>query len=488
MTVRVRFAPSPTGKQHLGGLRSAAFNALFAKSQGGVFILRIEDTDQARFVEGSTEDLAESLKWLGIEATEGVYLDDQGKLAERGDFGPYTQSKRLPLYAKYANELLESGKAYRCFATAEELDEMRKAQQAAGLPPRYDRRFRDLPREESDRRAAAGEPFVIRQAMPLSGTTTVRDVVRGEISFNNADLDDHVLLKADGFPTYQLASVVDDHSMEISHVLRGEEWLPSAPKNVLLYEAFGWTSPVWVHIPLVLGPDKSKLSKRHGAEPILTYRDRGYLPEALLNVIAFLGWNPGTEEEMFTPEELGQRFSIERIQKAPAVFSTERLDYVNGWYIRRLPVAEVAAKMRPYLAAAGLTPASDAYLLDVAAMLQDRFKHFDETEAISWFFFKRPEVNEALRTVVTPKKLDWEQTRSNLQFAHDFLAAQTDWSQTALHDALIAAIAEAGKKNGDVLWPIRAALTGEPASPGTFEMLSILGRDESLARLDAILA
>lgn len=487
MTVRTRFAPSPTGDPHLGNIRTAVFAYLFAKAQGGTFILRVEDTDQARLNPGSVERMYEALAWLGIEPEEGVYVENDTVL-QRGEHGPYIQSERRAIYKEYAEQLLAEGKAYRCFATPEELDEMRKAQQAAGQPPRYDRRFRDLPKEESDARAAAGDPFVIRQTMPLSGSVTVKDVIRGEVTFQNADLDDHVLLKRDGFPTYQFANVIDDHLMEITHVLRGEEYVSSAPKNQLLYEAFGWTAPTWVHLPLILGHDKSKLSKRHGAETVLVYRDRGYLPEAILNVLAFIGWNPGTEEEIFTKDELVQRFTLERIQKAAAVFAIDRLDYVNGLYIRNLPVETVAAKMQPFLDQADLKPSSHEYLLTVAGVLQDRFKHFDETEEISWFFFKRPEISEEMRQIVIPKKLDWEQTKVNLEFVRGVLANQEDWSQTALHDMLIPAIAEAGKKNGDVLWPIRATLTGVAASPGAFEMLAILRKEESLARLDALIA
>lgn len=485
--VRVRFAPSPTGDPHLGNIRTAVFDYLFAKGQGGTFILRVEDTDQARINDGSLERMYEALKWLGIEPDEGVYVDGQGTIQQRGDHGPYVQSQRKDIYADYAKQLLEAGKAYRCFATPEELDEMRKAQQAAGKPPRYDRRFRDLPREESDRRASAGEPFVIRQAMPLTGDVRVHDVIRGEVSFQCADLDDHVLLKKDGYPTYQFANVVDDHLMEITHVLRGEEYVSSAPKNQLLYEAFGWQAPVWVHLPLILGADKAKLSKRHGAETVLVYRDRGYLPEAMVNALAFLGWNPGTEEEFFSKEQLAEKFSLERIQKAAAVFSPERLEYVNGWYIRQMTDAQVAEHMRPWLEKSGVHIEDASYLEKVAGLLKERFKHFDETSAFSWFFFKRPEVTEELKNLIVPKKLTYEQVQENLRFAVEILGDLEDWDQETLHTELMVAIADAGKKNGDVLWPIRAALTGEAASPGAFEMLAVLGKEESLARIQPFL-
>jgi glutamyl-tRNA synthetase len=487
MTTRVRFAPSPTGDPHLGNIRTAVFDYLFAKATGGAFLLRVEDTDRERLNDGSVERMYEALKWLGIEPDEGVYVDGQGNICQRGDVGPYIQSERKNIYAEYAKELLEAGKAYRCFATSEELEEMRKAQQAAGLPPRYDRRFRDLPCEESDRRATAGEAFVIRQAMPLEGEVLVKDLIRGDVTFKCQDLDDHVLLKKDGYPTYQFANVVDDHLMGITHVLRGEEYVSSAPKNVLLYQAFGWEPPIWAHLPLILGSDKAKLSKRHGAETVLIYRDRGYLPEAMLNALAFLGWNPGTEEEFFNKEELAKRFTLERIQKAPAVFGPERLDYVNGWYIRQLSNAEVAHYMKPWLEKEGVELNDEAYLERVASLLKDRFKHFDETYAFSWFFFKRPEVTEELKSLIVPKKLELETVRENLAFAIEILEKLADWSHHSLHTTLMEAITSAGKKNGEVLWPIRAALTGEVASPGAFEMLEVLGKEESLVRLRNLL-
>jgi glutamyl-tRNA synthetase len=429
----------------------------------------------------------EALAWLGIEPDEGVYVDGQGVICQRGEVGPYIQSERKELYANYAKELMEAGKAYRCFATSEELDAMRKAQQAAGQPPRYDRRFRDLSREESDSRAAAGETFVIRQAMPLTGEVLVHDAIRGDVSFQCSDLDDHVLLKADGYPTYQFANVIDDHLMGITHVLRGEEYVSSAPKNVLLYEAFGWEVPTWAHLPLILGADKAKLSKRHGAETVLVYRDRGYLPEAMLNTLAFIGWNPGTEEEFFTKDQLAEKFSLERIQKAAAVFNPERLDFVNGWYIRQMSDEQVASHMLPWLEKDGIHVNDQDYLVKVAALLKERFKHFDETAAFTWFFFKRPDISDALKDLVVPKKLTFEQVQENLRFAVEILEELEDWSQDSLHASLMEAIADAGKKNGEVLWPIRAALTGEAASPGAFEMLAVLGKDESLDRIRPLL-
>jgi glutamyl-tRNA synthetase len=488
MSVRVRYAPSPTGEPHLGVLRTAIFDYLFAKANNGVFIVRQEDTDQARSVPGSFERILESLNWLGTPPDEGMMLTEDGQLTEKGDFGPYTQSKRLDIYKKYSDQLIEAGKAYRCFCTSERLEQMRADQQAQKLPPRYDRHCRNLTPEESLYRSA--EKHVVRQAMPLEGTIVVKDLLRGDIEFQAADMDDHVLLKTDGFPTYQLANVVDDHLMEITHVLRGEEWISSGPKNVLLYQSFGWEPPVWVHLPLVLGPDKAKLSKRHGAEPVLSYRDRGYLPEAILNVLAFIGWSPGTEEEFFTKNELIQHFKLEKAQKAAAVFNLERLDFVNGWYIRHLAVGDVAEHMQPYLDKAGITIADPHYLLTVARILQERLKHFDETVEVSWFFFKRPEVTDELRQLTIPKKGDAETTHRILGEVVDFLSglAEGQWKLDILQELLYSFTESHHYKNMEVLWPIRAALTGVQASPGTFEMLIILGKEESLERLRAVLS
>jgi nondiscriminating glutamyl-tRNA synthetase len=300
---------------------------------------------------------------------------------EKGDYGPYTQSKRLDIYQKYAQELLDSGHAYRCFCTSERLATMRAEQEANHLPPKYDRLCRSLSKEESDRRAAK-EPFVIRHMIPDDQEVRFTDQVRGEVSFQSSDLDDYVLMKSDGYPTYQLANVVDDHLMKITHVLRGEEWLPSLPKNILLYQAFGWEPPRFAHLPLILGPDgKHKLSKRDGDVSVIDYRTKGYLTDALFNMLAMIGWSPGTEEEFLSRETLVKRFSLERVQKAAAVFNFQRLDYVNGWFIRQLPVGDVAEYMLPYLVADGLDAKPGNYVLSVAALLQERLKHFQATRS-----------------------------------------------------------------------------------------------------------
>lgn len=487
--VRVRYAPSPTGDLHLGSLRTIIFDFLIARQKGGQFVLRVEDTDQKRLVEGSLERQLEAMEWMGLLPDEGVTLEN-GQIVEKGPYGPYTQSKRLDIYQKHVTQLLEAGDAYRCFCTAERLEQMRAEQQANHQPPRYDRHCRALSKEESEQRAAS-EPFVIRHKIPDNQEIQFTDVVRGELTFQSSEFDDYVLLKSDGFPTYHLASVVDDHLMEITHVLRGEEWLPSLPKNLLLYQAFGWAPPAFAHLPVILGADgRHKLSKRDGDVAVIEYREKGYLPHALFNTLAFLGWSPGTEQEFLTLDEFVHQFSLERVQKAPAKFSFDRLDFVNGWYIRHLPVAEVADQMKPYLEASGITPSDGQYLLTVAATLQERLKHFDETVEVSWFFFKRPEVTAELRQLIIPKKGDAETTQNILHEVVGLLTglAEGQWKLDILQELLYSFTETHQYKNMEVLWPIRAALTGVQASPGTFEMLVVLGKEESLARLQAVLS
>lgn len=490
MSARVRYAPSPTGELHLGSLRTVIFDWLVARQNKGVFIMRVEDTDQSRLVEGALERQLRDLDWMGLTPDEGVYLDEHAQVAERGEKGPYIQSKRLDIYKKYADELVEKGAAYRCFATTEELDQMRQEQQARGEIPHYDRRYRDLPKEESDHRAAS-EPFVIRHALPLDQEVKATDIIRGELTFHTKDLDDYVLLKSDGYPTYQLANVVDDHLMEISQVIRGEEWLPSLPKNLLLYEAFGWEPPQYAHVPHILGPDgRHKLSKRDGDVHVEQYRDQGYLPNALFNMLVFLGWSPGTEEEFFTREELVRRFDLPRVQKAPAKFSFERLDFVNGWYIRQMAVGELAPLILPYLQKAGIPAEPGNFLLAVTGSIQERLKKLSEAPDLTRFYFERPKVDGGLQELITPKKSDLASTQAVLKSVTEYLETvpAEDWTTEKLDERIRLFIGMGNHSNMAVLWPIRAAVTGLAASPGAFEVLAVLGREESMARLKAVVA
>ena len=489
MTIRTRFAPSPTGFLHIGGLRTALYSFLFAHRSGGQFVLRIEDTDQSRAVAGAAENLVRSLDWAGVTPDEGVMLASDGTLTEKGDHGPYTQSQRLAIYREHVEQLLESGHAYYCFCDKERLDRVRKEQQKAKKPPMYDRHCRALEPTKAAARAAAGEAHVVRLAVPDSEEIVFEDAVRGTVRINSATVDDQVILKSDGFPTYHLASVVDDRLMRITHVIRGEEWLPSTPKHIVLYRAFGWTPPTFAHVPLLLNPDKSKLSKRQGDVAVEDYMAKGFLPEALVNFVALLGWNPGKGEvqEIFTLDELLERFSLDGVNKAGAVCDLSRLRWFNAQHIKRLTPAMLLERALPFVekrdffrAAAAQYTTRD-YLLRVAAIVQERLETLaDFGVEHAGYFFARPTVDTAL--------LRWKdntdaQTRAALEKAHDVLVAvdESDWTREHLTDVLMTA---AGDKRGDFLWPLRVALTGAQRSPSPMDCAWVLGKEETLARIE----
>lgn len=475
--IRLRFAPSPTGFLHIGSLRAALFGYLLAKSWGGKFILRVEDTDQKREVEGATEKLIEILDRVGIKFDEGPHLG--------GEFGPYIQTERQKLYDKYATELLEKGTAYRCFCTEERLTEMRTAQEAAKQPPRYDRRCRNLSPEESKERAENGEQFVIRQKMPLSGEVAVYDEIRGEVKFPAADLDDHVLIKSNGIPTYQFANVIDDHFMEISHVTRAVEWLPSYPKNILLYNDFGWTPPKFIHMPLILNKEGGgKLSKRKGDVFVEDFLNKGYLPEALINFCVLLGWHPKNDKEIFSLAELEKEFSLDGMGASPAVFDTEKLDYLNGYYIRQKSNSELAALCRPFLETAGFK--IDDRLENFVSLGKDRMKKIADAPELLSFLFVLPEYESSL---LLWKELNMGDAKNNLQALSDLLkaVAPENWEKEKLENMTINWIKERGGKNGDYLWPLRVALSGQKNSPGPLEIAWALGKEETLARIAKII-
>src|SRR5438445_6904221 len=402
--VRVRYAPSPTGALHLGGARTALFNYLFARQKGGQFLLGMQDTDRARLKPGSQEQIEEGLQWLGLTWDET----------------PLIQSERKAIYQQAANELLESGAAYRCFCTPQRLEQMRAEQRARHEPERYDRRCRSIPRDESERRAAAGERFVVRQAIPIDGTTTLQDLVMGTVTFRNETLDDHVLLKSDGFPTYHLAFAVDDHAMRISHIIRGDGWLPSAPKHLLLFQAFNWLPPAFAHLPLVLGPDKKPLAKRHGAKDVLEYREAGYLPEAADHFIAFLGRSPRTEEDILTMQQLIQAFDLSKIQASPAVANLERLDWLNGQFIRRLTPDELATRVASKMP--GVSAPARPRLIP---LVQERLRSLNDEPAMLRFFFEDPDTYRPEQLI--PKGREPAATAAALRTAPDPLARLPDW-------------------------------------------------------------
>lgn len=468
-TIRVRFAPSPTGYLHIGGLRTALYNVLFARRHGGVFALRIEDTDRARLVPGATEKLMETLTALGLGWDEG----------------PVVQSQRLALYAEHVARLVEGGKAYPCFCTPEELEAMRQAQAARKEPPMYDGRCRTLSRDARASRIAAGTPHVIRLAVPRErGEVVFTDAIRGEIRFPTASIDDAVLSKSDGFPTYHLANVVDDHDMRISHVIRGEEWISSTPKHVLLYEAFGWTPPAFAHLPLLLNADRSKLSKRQGDVAVEDYLAKGYLPEALLNFVALLGWNPTGEREVYTLDELVGHFDLAKVNASGAVVNFEKLDWLNAQYLRALPADRLAAMAAEELRKAGYDGRLDdaRWLAGVVALAKDRLVRMPQLPEIVPFLFRGPAEHDP--SLLVWKKSDPARTRAALDgLAAWFEAYAGEWSAAAIEEGLKAWIAAQGLQNGDVLWPLRVALTGLPASPGPFEIAPLLSRDDVVRRI-----
>lgn len=478
--VRTRYAPSPTGFMHVGNLRTALYEYLIAKSQQGTFVLRIEDTDQERYVEGAVDVIYNTLKTAGLKHDEGPDIG--------GDFGPYVQSERKDMYLPYAEELIKKGKAYRCFCSKERLAALKETEEYA--QGGYDRHCRDLPQEEIDRLLAEGVPYVIRQKMPLDGETTFTDAVFGEITAPNSELQDQILIKADGYPTYNFANVIDDHTMGITHVVRGNEYLSSTPKYNLLYEAFGWEIPTYVHLPLIMGKDEdgnvSKLSKRHGSTGFEDLIKDGFLPEAIINYIALLGWCPKDNQEIFTLKELEAAFSIDGISKSPAVFDYDKLEWFNGEYIKAMSVEEFEKIARPYiLQAIGDKPLDT---LKLAAILQQRTTKLTQIPSVLDFFAEQPEYSKDL-FVNKKSKTNLENAPVMLKAVYDELSALPEWSHDAIHDALINLAVKLGVKNGTVMWPARIAVSGKAVTPGgAIEILDILGREESLGRMENGLA
>jgi len=471
--LRTRFAPSPTGFLHVGGLRTALYNYLLAKKEGGSFVLRIEDTDQSRKVEGAVQNIIDTLGWAGIEYDEGPDRE--------GDYGPYIQSQRINLYQKYANQLVIEKKAYFCFCTPERLKEVRERQSAAKLTTSYDRRCRNLSEQEISERLKRGEPHVIRMKVPLDGELTFTDMIRGDVTISHKVLDDQVILKSDGYPTYHLAVVVDDHFMKISHVIRGEEWLSSTPKHVILFNHFGWDLPRFAHLPLLLNPDKSKLSKRQGDVAVEDYRQKGYLREALVNFVAFLGWNPGDDRELFTLDELTKEFSLERVGNSGAVFNIEKLDWLNFEYLRRKPDAELIQNLREQLKVAGYDERQfgDVYLMRVINAMRERVTFVKDFVEKSPYFFRAPiQYDED-----TIKKRWKKESAAHLKdLAGQFSALNSQKKED--FEAALHRTAEFLKvDNSDLIHPLRLAVSGVGSGPGLFDILFILGKEETVARI-----
>lgn len=479
MTVRVRYAPSPTGLQHIGGVRTALFNYFFARSSGGKFILRIEDTDRERFNQDSLRDIYDTFSWLGIRWDEGP---DSG-----GDHGPYIQSERSDIYREFAEKLLASGHAYYAYDTAEELQKSREEQDGKGAG--YDRKFRDMPDSEKESYRERGIKPVVRFQVPLEGSTTFHDAVLGDVTWANEDVNpDPVLLKSDGYPTYHLANVVDDHLMEISHILRAQEWIPSAPLHVLIYSALGWKPPEFCHLPMVMGEDGQKLSKRHGATSVLEFRKAGYLPEAMINYVTRLGWSYDDKREVFSRSELEELFSLDKISKSPAVFDYKKLEWLNGVYIRELDEEQLLNAIMPFMREAGVIgdepePAQLEKLRSAVPLIQERLKYLADAPTMLRFLFGKP----AEYTVedLLPKKLNARETLRILRAIDPLVRSIPERDDEANESLFREKAAELETKLGNLLMPVRIAITGSRVSPPLFGSIRLLGPDAAGTRIEA---
>ena len=473
-TVRTRFAPSPTGYMHIGNLRTALFTYLLAKKNNGKFILRIEDTDQERYVEGAVDIIYNTLRRTGLTWDEGP---DVG-----GPVGPYVQSERMGMFKDYALKLVESGHAYYCFCDKDRLEEVRKIQQASGIAPKYDGHCKNLSKEEVQAKLDAGVPYVIRQKCPTEGTTTFHDEVFGDITVENSVLDDQILIKADGMPTYNFANVVDDHTMGITHVVSGNEYLSSTPKYNLLYEAFGWEVPVYIHVPPVMKNATEKLSKRNGDASFEDLAAKGYLDEAIVNYIALLGWAPKGENEIFTMDELIQEFDVSGISKSPAIFDTQKLKALNGAYIRKLSPEKFIEYAAPYIRETCKREDLDMKLM--AELLQPRTELFTDIPEQIDFIDELPDYDIEMYTH-KKMKTNSENSLEALKETLPVLEGVSDWTLDNIHNALFALIEKLELKNGRILWPLRVAVSGKQFTPGGgVELAEILGKDETLKRIE----
>lgn len=473
MEVRTRFAPSPTGFMHLGGLRTALYNYLYAKKNGGKFILRIEDTDQERFVEGATQVIYDTLRGCGMAWDEGP---DVG-----GPCGPYIQSQRKAMYLPFAQQLVESGHAYYCFCTKEELEERRRQAEARGEVFKYDKHCLRLSKEEVQRRLDAGMPYVIRQNAPTAGETSYDDLVFGHMTFPNDTLDDMVLIKQDGMPTYNFANVIDDHLMGITHIMRGMEYLSSTPKYNLLYEAFGWAVPQYMHLPTVMRDSHHKLSKRDGDAYYSDFVEKGYLTQALVNYLALVGWNPGDDREFFTLAELVEVFDPKGLNKAPGIFDIDKLTWFNAEYIRKMDFEDYLKRATPWFDQVLRGMGVDYRRL--AELMRGRTEVFNRIPEMIRFLRELPDYDISLYTH-KKMKTDSAVSLAILQAFLPVLESVSNWTEAALHDAVMAAIQARGLKNGTALWPLRIAISGQHNTPGGFfELAYLLGREETLRRL-----
>lgn len=475
--VRVRYAPSPTGYPHVGNIRTALFNWLFARHTGGIFIVRIEDTDRSRIVEGATEAILQGLRWLGLDWDEGPEID--------GKFGPYFQSKRLDYYRHAVRRMLEEERAYLCFCSPRRLEQLRQQQMKEKKPPGYDRLCRNLTSRDREKLIKEGAVPVVRFKTPLEGRTPFNDIIRGEVIFDNSGIDDFVLLKSDGYPTYHLASVVDDHLMQISHVMRADEWVSSTPRHILLYQALGYRPPLFAHLPMILGPDRSKLSKRHGATSIVEYQEMGFLSEAMFNFLALLGWSLDDKTEIMSRSDLINNFSIERISKAAAIFNIEKLNWMNGVYTRKLLPDDFTDKALPFLKK-GLPDINPSmldrnYIKRVMSLIQERTKMFSEIPQLTEFFFRDIATYDINLLII--KGLSRDKCIEVLKLAVENIQSVLDWTHETL-EVILRPLAEVlGLKTGEFFGVLRVAITGRTAAPPLFQTMEVIGQERTVKRL-----
>ena len=485
MSVKVRFAPSPTGFVHIGSLRTALYNYLFAKKMGGEYILRVEDTDQTRLVDGAIENMLNAMSWGHVNHSEGVMLDENGNIIQKGEYGPYIQSERLDIYKEYIQQLLDSGKAYYCFCTKERLDEVREKQKEAGETPRYDGHCRDLSKEEIEAKIAAGEEYVIRLRLPENHIIKFTDLVRGETEFNTDELDDQVLIKTDGFPTYHFAVVVDDHMMKITHVIRGEEWISSTPKHVYLYETFGWEAPTFVHLPNILNKEKKKLSKRHGDVAVEDFKKKGYLPEGLVNYVALVGWSPEENKELFTMKELEESFSVERVSKSGGVFDTDKLNWVNQHYIKDASDEYITDLAIPFLIEAGYITEEDAtekydFIKAMVSVVKEKLQYVKEiTEHVNIFFGDKVELeDEECREF-----LNLEHIPTLINALEEKITAADEISEEFFKAMFKEIQKEHGIKGKNLFMGTRVILTGQMHGPDLPKAAAVIGKETCLNRI-----
>lgn len=480
--VRVRFAPSPTGKVHAGNIHTAIFDYLLARHTGGTFILRIEDTDVGRKEEGAVEHMMEALKWLGLDWDEGPGIG--------GPYAPYYQSQRLPLYKEAVEKLVAQGDAYYCYCSSERLETMRKEQEARKQPTGYDRACRDLTPEQRKAKEAEGIKPVVRFKVPLEGQADFHDLIYGDITFEYKNIDDFVMLKSDGYPTYHLANVVDDTAMKITHVIRGEEWISSTPRHLLMYKAFGYTPPVYVHMPMIVGADRAKLSKRRGAISILEYRDMGYLPEALFNFLVLIGWSLDDKTEIMTHQQMVENFSLERMGRVAAAFNQEKLDWMNGVYIRNLNTDELTDRLMPfldkYLPPEIKRPLDVDYIKQIVPLIKERIITLKDAADYASFFFVDELRYDPAKFV--DKKTDAAMALKALKSASEKLTPLASFDKDQLESVLRALAEELGIKAGQLFNPLRVAITARDATPPLFETMSVLGKERCLKRIQSAIS